>query len=566
MIRNTRKRRKYLTKRFGGESTPEKQPLERKTLDHEMIFLEENNIASLKKRINEDNPNPELLTLLNNQIKTSEDSVAFYKKQIDDVGSINNVGDYKQSETKVESRKSSRYAPLENAVSSSRKSSATRKIQRFLRHRHPMIRGKYLQMICSDSNVCIAFGKESQLIKRHFKGFIHINESDGIVRNQTIIDSGGNGVIIKLTYTSPKSGYKAHAVLKKITDTAQDFILYEAAVGFYLNKFSIYYPVFLETYGLFEVTGGGEYSFKVNNLRDLINGINDGSFVVECNQTQKYELVIQYLENSRTLLKMMSNPIFISNFLLYSLFQIYSTLHFMSSFIHFDLHASNVLIFCPVSKKYIEYIYHLNDNTTVSFKSPYITKIIDYARAFFESDSKLENALKSKCSSDSTPDSVPPLLNEVLRIKQQALRFKSDTLNNNNHLINLNAPDLQLFMYLYIASNPRIRMPEWFDPLFNNVYNDNWIEDDYYLPDPTKCNADKTPICNVSGAYGELLKLVRDPIIQKSNNDFFNESAKLGELHVYENKKTPMRFIEHNPFGFQHGGIYRQKATRATQK
>jgi len=248
------------------------------------------------------------------------------------------------------------------------------------------------------------------------------------------------------------------------------------------------------------------------------------------------------------------------------LFQIYSTLHFMSSFIHFDLHASNVLIFCPVSNKYIEYIYHLNDNTTVSFKSPYITKIIDYARAFFESDSKLENALKSKCSSDSTPDSVPPLLNEVLSINQQASRFKSNT-RNNNHLIDLNAQDLQLFMHLYNARKPRMpRMPEWFDPLFNKVYNDNWIEDEFYLPDPTKCNTTETPICNVSDAYRELLKLVRDPIIQKSNNDLFNESAKLGELHVYENKKTPMRFIEHNPFGFQHGGIYRQKATRATQK
>ena len=55
----------------------------------------------------------------------------------------------------------------------------------------------------------------------------------------------------------------------------------------------------------------------------------------------------------------------------------------VNTFTHYDLHLENVLLYEPVKGKYIQYHYHLNANTEITFKCCYIAKIIDYGRSYF---------------------------------------------------------------------------------------------------------------------------------------------------------------------------------------
>ena len=74
---------------------------------------------------------------------------------------------------------------------------------------------------------------------------------------------------------------------------------------------------------------------------------------------------------------------FIEEELIYVLFQIYYSLyHLKDDFTHYDLHASNVLIYEPIPGSYIQYNYH-HHGEIISFNSRYIVKIIDYGRCYF---------------------------------------------------------------------------------------------------------------------------------------------------------------------------------------
>ena len=67
------------------------------------------------------------------------------------------------------------------------------------------------------------------------------------------------------------------------------------------------------------------------------------------------------------------------------LFQVYFPLYYLQEeFTHNDLHSNNILYYTPFpgSNRYVQLIYHMADGTTISFKSKYIMKIIDYGRSF----------------------------------------------------------------------------------------------------------------------------------------------------------------------------------------
>jgi hypothetical protein len=55
------------------------------------------------------------------------------------------------------------------------KNAATRKIGKFLRITDPRVRSKFLQSVCSDAGVCIAFGTNAAAIRKHFDDFDNFN-------------------------------------------------------------------------------------------------------------------------------------------------------------------------------------------------------------------------------------------------------------------------------------------------------------------------------------------------------------------------------------------------------
>ena len=108
--------------------------------------------------------------------------------------------------------------------------------------------------ICNDSGDCIVFGVESVKVKQYFGEF-----SDFRLVTQ-IKKTGGesaNGFIKELTYD--RLGFTAYTILKSALLPSSDNLFYEAVAGQYINKMSLLFPCFLETYGLYSYTNSEHY-------------------------------------------------------------------------------------------------------------------------------------------------------------------------------------------------------------------------------------------------------------------------------------------------------------------
>jgi hypothetical protein len=113
-----------------------------------------------------------------------------------------------------------------------------------------------------------------------------------------------------------------------------------------------------------------------------LNGMNK-----DCEAPEKTILLIQHLREPVTIGKVVNTK---ESFLVHvpsMLFQIYSVLHTLrDEFTHYDLHTGNVLLYEIPEDKYVTMVYHLpNGEGSVTFRTKYIAKIIDYGRCYFSS-------------------------------------------------------------------------------------------------------------------------------------------------------------------------------------
>jgi hypothetical protein len=106
-------------------------------------------------------------------------------------------------------------------------------------------KAKFINSICSDSGVCIAFGgRNAKVIKHFFKDFIGFDYMDSI---SPIGEKSANGFLYSLKYV--REAYVSHAVLKSSRKAHADNLMYEYGVGLEINKlFYDKYPIFVETY------------------------------------------------------------------------------------------------------------------------------------------------------------------------------------------------------------------------------------------------------------------------------------------------------------------------------
>lgn len=275
---------------------------------------------------------------------------------------------------------------------------AESKLKRFFKKNMSTIKHKirtnFLKSICSDSGVCIAFGKEEDKINEFFNGFIDFKYATAIRR---IGGDSANGFVYEIKYE--RDNYIAHAVLKSSISEDSDNLSYEYFVGEIINKdFIKRFPCFVKTYG--------RYGYKNTQLHEnMKNGIkNKGSLsstliylpneniARDCENSKYMVLLIQNIKNAKTLGSMLSSSTtrsssdvvsFIRDELINCLYQIYFVLsEVCDNFTHYDLHTNNVLLFEPVNGKYIHYHYTNKDGSTCSFKSRYIVKIIDYGMSY----------------------------------------------------------------------------------------------------------------------------------------------------------------------------------------
>lgn len=267
-------------------------------------------------------------------------------------------------------------------------------IGRFMRKTTKKRQSYFLKNICSDSGVCVAFGKETKKIFDFFIGFTDFTFLQSVKRTG---ESSANGFVNELKYT--RLNYDAYTVLKSNQAPGNDNLVYEFIVGQFINKLCIQFPCFVETYGLYKYIDSNAWK-HVHDTASIGKNVLNGLITLQpgtldnwnttvnwqdaCQNSKLYSVLIQHIKDAKTLREMVTRPNFINHDLLFILYQVYMPLSTVGDkYTHYDLHDKNVLIYEPVPGKYIHYHYHLTNGKTIDFKSAYIAKIIDYGRSYF---------------------------------------------------------------------------------------------------------------------------------------------------------------------------------------
>jgi hypothetical protein len=295
-------------------------------------------------------------------------------------------------------------ASLVPKMSYVRRTSAAKRIGRFIKRTENIRRARFLKAICTDSGVCVAFGKEKQKIVDYFNKFVDFTYVKPPIKQIGAVSA--NGFVKEIQYE--RQGYKAYAVLKSSAGTNTDNLVYEYMVGRFINEMAKKFPCFVETYGLFYYRGEPELNhmkntrmISANVLKDALEYVppeNANNLARACSQSKHACVLIQHLKGVDTIDAILDRGVdHTTDFMIHEaanvFYQIYYPLaHLRSKFTHYDLHTNNVLLYEPVKGKYITYHYQLPDGDFVVFNSKYIAKIIDYGRSYFYKDN-VENPL-----------------------------------------------------------------------------------------------------------------------------------------------------------------------------
>jgi len=420
---------------------------------------------------------------------------------------------------------------------------AQKKIQTFMISNKDKIKSLFLKSICSDSGVCIAFGTESNNIKNFFGNFITYQYVvPPIIR---IGQVSNNGFVNQITYE--REGYKAYSILKSSTSQVSDNLLYEYMVGRYINKMVPIFPCFLETYGIFKYNTPQDWDYVKNNtsissniFKDNLTYLPEPTFAEGCKDAQYLSILIQHLNNAKTMFQVMKDPneIYFKYDLLNVLYQIYFPLSVMASnFTHYDLHANNILLYEPVKNKYIQYYYHPVDeeNTNITtFKCRYIVKIIDYGRSYFKDGDKNDSMkiYNTVCNTPECGGSACGIDNGFKGLLPEkypgSFHFISSQKPNMSH-------DMRLLDMIKYSNYPLF-------PEVEEMLKDLKYETQFGTKENTDNNSDS--INNVHDVLDALDQIVNMEKWKKQNDHLYAKLgfSKIGDLHIYEDGR-PMNFI-----------------------
>jgi hypothetical protein len=418
-----------------------------------------------------------------------------------------------------------------------------------------------LKTLCSDAGVCLAFGVLSDKIKRNFDGFTSFRYAVSPVKR--IGTPSENGFINAIQYV--RNEYTSYAVLKSSAKQSADNLMYEYDVGQFINKLNTLFPCFLETYGVYKYKNNAVWQKLKDNKTNDIDVVKTGldqisvDYGVACQNSTQIAILIQYLNGVIPLEDCVTNERFVENDLLSSLFQIYVPLGKLKDyFTHYDLHMGNIQLYKPVDGKYIEYHYHISPTKTVSFKSGYIAKIIDYGRCFFyNSNDFFADAHSDDLNSKHIYDSVlckTKKCNDNIVVEDDDTKKKTKKKNNCGFYSG--------FGWLKDdASNPSASF--YISSQHKNVSHDMraLFEVREYLTKHNKTQMSKphlkwlskvaykerygtqqslnsglpSALYNVEDVASLLVDLVGTAAFKTQNNAAYASKTKLGDLHVYMN-------------------------------
>ena len=444
-------------------------------------------------------------------------------------------------------------------------------IHNFMKHTKSKRKAEFLKAVCDDSGVCIALGTNRKKIIDFFDGFANFDNVKPPIK--AIGNPSDNGFVKAIKYE--KNGYVSEAVLKSSVKTSADNLAYEYLVGLFLNEKCKLYPCFLETYGLFYYKTPEQWrhametkTITTNVLRDsLEQQHNELDFKRMCNSAKYGAILIQHLSGVKTIGdlifksdRMVSVNFYITD-MLPILYQIYFPLSQMSKeFTHYDLHHDNVLLYEPAPGKYIQYHYHQSNGTVVEFKSPYIAKIIDYGRSYFESD-KINSfdILKRLCKEPECDYRYSKCgesygfayMNTASQMKEA--NYICSAIPNPSHdlrLMNILGNRMKELNIKIKRNQYHAEILSMLEYIFDNtVYGEGLSaaqRNQYYIygtkaKPKSGITKNDTKINNVNDAE----ETVRDGLefSARWNETAHDQMDKLGDIHVYSDG-TPMKFIQ----------------------
>lgn len=424
---------------------------------------------------------------------------------------------------------------------------AANTLKKFMLNTSSKRKAFFLKSICSDSGVCIAFGKENDKIKQLFQGFTQFKFVEPPIKR--IGAESMNGFVNEIKYS--RYEYHAYAVLKSCLELDNDNLMYEYIVGQYVNKLNKIYPCFVETYGLFLYKDHIKWSnVKKNNivstniLKDSIDIITP-TYDIACTKSKYLAILIQHIKNATTLGSKINDTNFINHDLMNILFQIYIPLTArMNEFTHYDLHGDNILLYEPEKGKYIQYYYHFADGTATEFKSLYIAKIIDYGRSYFKDEKTDSKAIyKEMCEAEVDGKKICGSNCGEYYGFGWLKPEKND--GENDYIVSQKSNvshDLLLARHIYIRITHSI--PDN-NPIKNILAQIVYRALSRGLPRGTneikESGIKDKKINNIQDLSIKLNQYVKEQ--QQKNNEIYAQYEKMGDLHVYMDGSRPMEFI-----------------------
>jgi hypothetical protein len=267
-----------------------------------------------------------------------------------------------------------------------------------------------------------------------------------------------------------------------------------------------------------------------------------------CSESKYAAILIQHIKKAKALEDFVSVGFysrFITNNLLYVLFIVYQALSSLSkTFTHYDLHCGNVLLYEPVKGKYIQYNYHQTDGSIIKFYLPYIVKIIDYGRSFFDNGNLNSKKIYDKICTVNECNPNCGQKSGFSWLHPQAYLTISSSQKNESHdlrlLIDIHKYIHDISVILKPTESTFIETNKIINRIAYGVGIHETHDKQYGTRENLKTNNRK--IYNVNGAYKALKDAVLMPDIYAENQINYNIAANLlGHLHIY-NDGRPMKY------------------------
>jgi hypothetical protein len=385
-------------------------------------------------------------------------------------------------------------------------------------------KANFLNAVCSDSGVCIAFGTQSEEIKKFFNGFSEFDYVESFIKANT---DSANGFIYAINYKH--RGYSANAILKSSSSLGADNLMYEYIVGKRVNElFYTKFPIFVETYNYYyKYPNEARWnSFKTGayggKLKGALIPYTNVNYKMSCTHTKHLCILIQHINKAPTLNKMCESIVYIRNELINTLYQIYFSLSAIRNlFTHYDLHASNVLVYTPDPTKYIQYHFHLFTGEIITFKSQHLIKLIDYGRSYAK-DASEETHVKVCAENKCDPNCG--FSHGYWMSNNTSYFIKSWKCNNSHDLKLLNIIKSNLAYIPKPANSIEFLLHE---KLRTVIYTE------MYGTAEIKQSRQPLRIANVSDAEMSLRTLINSALFKTTNDTYMSRYAKMGDLTVY---------------------------------